>query len=198
MGNIVITKLNEDELKQIAEKTNGIYVHFESSDQAVNELMQQLSQVEKKTFTDVSLLILQPITCGLPASCSCYFYLNSFAGKKKKICMRSIVIISILIFSCEFLLAQDLNKNIETGNNYTGNSNMTRPKLNTGRCWKPIPLTKLQNLIWLMHSIKQNKADEANKFLRILIPKKMKMIFVQRRSITGGDTYSTKETGRKH
>jgi Ca-activated chloride channel homolog len=56
MGNIVISKLNEDELKQIAEKTNGIYVHFESSDQTINELMQQLSQVEKKTFTDVSLL----------------------------------------------------------------------------------------------------------------------------------------------
>jgi Ca-activated chloride channel family protein len=56
MGNIVISKLNEDELKQIAEKTNGIYVHFESSDQTINELMQQLSQVERKTFTDVSLL----------------------------------------------------------------------------------------------------------------------------------------------
>ena len=56
MGNIVISRLNEDELKQIAEKTNGIYVHFESGDQAINELMQQLSQVEKKTFTDVSLL----------------------------------------------------------------------------------------------------------------------------------------------
>ena len=56
MGNVVISKLNEDELKQIAEKTNGVYAHFESSDQAINELMKQLSQVEKKTFTDVSLL----------------------------------------------------------------------------------------------------------------------------------------------
>jgi Ca-activated chloride channel family protein len=56
MGNIVISKLNEDELRQIAEKTNGVYVHFESSEQTINELMKQLSQVEKKTFTDVSLL----------------------------------------------------------------------------------------------------------------------------------------------
>jgi len=56
MGNIVVSKLNEDELKQVAEKTKGIYVHFESSDQTVNELMKQLSQVERKTFTDVSLL----------------------------------------------------------------------------------------------------------------------------------------------
>jgi Ca-activated chloride channel family protein len=56
MGNIVVSKLNEDELKQIAEKTNGVYVHFESSDQTVADLMKQLSQVEGKTFTDVSLL----------------------------------------------------------------------------------------------------------------------------------------------
>jgi Ca-activated chloride channel homolog len=56
MGNVIVSKLNEDELKQIAEKTNGIYVHFESSEQTVNDLMKQLSQVEKKTFADVSLL----------------------------------------------------------------------------------------------------------------------------------------------
>src|SRR5205814_744942 len=56
MGNIVISKLNEDELKQIAEKTNGVYVHFESSEQTINDLMKQLSQVEKKTFIDISLL----------------------------------------------------------------------------------------------------------------------------------------------
>ena len=56
MGNIVISKLNEDELKQIAEKTSGVYVHFESTEQTINDLMKQLSQVEKKTFTDVSLL----------------------------------------------------------------------------------------------------------------------------------------------
>jgi Ca-activated chloride channel homolog len=56
MGNIVISKLNEDELKQIAEKTNGIYVHFESSDQAIALLTAQLSQVERKSFTDISLL----------------------------------------------------------------------------------------------------------------------------------------------
>ncbi len=56
MGNVVISKLNEDELKQIAQKTNGVYVHFETSEQTINDLMKQLSQVEKKTFTDVSLL----------------------------------------------------------------------------------------------------------------------------------------------
>lgn len=55
-GNIVVTKLNEEQLKMIAEKTNGIYIHLDNIDNAVNVLLQQLSQVEKKSFTDVSLM----------------------------------------------------------------------------------------------------------------------------------------------
>jgi Ca-activated chloride channel homolog len=56
MGNIVVSKLNEAVLQQIAQKTNGIYVHFENGEQTVDALMKQLSQVEKKIFVDVSLL----------------------------------------------------------------------------------------------------------------------------------------------
>jgi Ca-activated chloride channel homolog len=56
MGNIVVSKLNEAILQQIAQNTNGIYVHFENGEQTVDALMKQLSQVEKKAFVDVSLL----------------------------------------------------------------------------------------------------------------------------------------------
>jgi Ca-activated chloride channel homolog len=56
MGNVVVSKLNEAILQQIAQKTNGIYVHFENGEQTVDALMKQLSQVEKKTFVDISLL----------------------------------------------------------------------------------------------------------------------------------------------
>jgi len=56
MGNIVISKLNEDGLKQIAEKTKGVYVNLQSTQQVVNTLLQQLSQIEKKNFTDPSFL----------------------------------------------------------------------------------------------------------------------------------------------
>jgi Ca-activated chloride channel family protein len=55
-GNVVISKLNEEELKAIAQTTHGEYVHLDNTDVAANELMNQLSQIEKKTFSDVSLL----------------------------------------------------------------------------------------------------------------------------------------------
>ncbi|WP_276502948.1 VWA domain-containing protein [Terrimonas pollutisoli] len=55
-GATVISKLNETELKQIAEATNGIYIRLQESDEAVRLLHQQLSEIETKAFTDVSLI----------------------------------------------------------------------------------------------------------------------------------------------
>jgi len=55
-GNPVISKLNEDELKSIAENTNGAYIHLEGSDEAVEAVKKQLSQIETKAFGDVSLM----------------------------------------------------------------------------------------------------------------------------------------------
>jgi Ca-activated chloride channel homolog len=55
-GNIVVTKLNEQLLLQIAQKTNGEYINFQGTDQVIDRLLKQLSQVEKKTFTDLSLM----------------------------------------------------------------------------------------------------------------------------------------------
>jgi Ca-activated chloride channel homolog len=55
-GNTVISKLNEETLKQVAEKTNGIYVRLQGSDEAVAELKNQLGQIQSKAFSDVSLI----------------------------------------------------------------------------------------------------------------------------------------------
>ncbi|MES1220382.1 MAG: hypothetical protein ABUT20_33080 [Bacteroidota bacterium] len=56
MGNEVITRLNEVELKQIAEKTNGAYIHLENTDDAVSALMKQLSQIDRKAYGDLALM----------------------------------------------------------------------------------------------------------------------------------------------
>lgn len=55
-GNTVITRLNEEILKQVASATNGIYISLQSSDAAVTAMKKQLSQIERKAFTDASLL----------------------------------------------------------------------------------------------------------------------------------------------
>lgn len=55
-GNIIISKLNEEELKKIARVTNGIYVHLQNSDEAVSAIKAQLSQIDRKAFGDVTMM----------------------------------------------------------------------------------------------------------------------------------------------
>jgi Ca-activated chloride channel family protein len=52
----VISKLNEEELTQIAKATNGVYVRLQSSDEAVSILKAQLSQIDRKAFGDESMM----------------------------------------------------------------------------------------------------------------------------------------------
>jgi Ca-activated chloride channel family protein len=53
-GNIVITKLNEDELQKIAEKGNGSYQLFTNTDDLVNKLDVQLSSLDQRTVVEDS------------------------------------------------------------------------------------------------------------------------------------------------
>jgi Ca-activated chloride channel family protein len=54
-GQVVISKLNEEILQQIASATNGKYIHLQSADAAVTEVMGQYAQIEKKALGDSSL-----------------------------------------------------------------------------------------------------------------------------------------------
>ena len=51
-GQTVISKLNEDELKTIAEKTGGAYFHLDNSGETANSLASQLNNREKKLIHD--------------------------------------------------------------------------------------------------------------------------------------------------
>lgn len=55
-GTVVISKLNEEELKSISEKTNGVYVRLATTDAAVAALKAQLAQIDRKAYGDVSLM----------------------------------------------------------------------------------------------------------------------------------------------
>jgi Ca-activated chloride channel family protein len=55
-GRAIISKLNEEELKQIAANTNGTYIRLQESDEAVKQLREHLSQIESKAYGDVSLM----------------------------------------------------------------------------------------------------------------------------------------------
>ncbi|SHE60050.1 Ca-activated chloride channel family protein [Arenibacter palladensis] len=49
-GEVVITKLNEDVLQEIADEGNGEYINGENTDEAVEFIKEQLNQMDKKEF----------------------------------------------------------------------------------------------------------------------------------------------------
>lgn len=53
-GNAVVTRLNEEALKQVAEKTNGVYTRLQNSGEAVEVIKSHLGQIEKRAFGDIA------------------------------------------------------------------------------------------------------------------------------------------------
>lgn len=47
---VVITKMNEEELKNIASATNGVYINGSSTKQVVDEFKKELDEIEKKEY----------------------------------------------------------------------------------------------------------------------------------------------------
>lgn len=54
LGNTVLTKLNEGELKQLAAATKGVYVNPDNLDQAVEIIVKQLSTIQETAIEDMA------------------------------------------------------------------------------------------------------------------------------------------------
>lgn len=55
-GNTVISKLNEAELQQLADATNGRYIRMDNLDDVLITMTQQLDSVEKKSLSDAAFI----------------------------------------------------------------------------------------------------------------------------------------------
>lgn len=55
-GNAIVTKLNEQELMELAKATSGIYVRLDDSNEAVDRLQKQLQSIEQKDLGDSAFI----------------------------------------------------------------------------------------------------------------------------------------------
>lgn len=83
-GNTVISKLNEEELKQIASSTNGVYIRLQSSDEAVSVLKDQLSQIDRKAFGDESMMNFRNYFLWFAAAMFILLLVEQFIPERKK------------------------------------------------------------------------------------------------------------------
>jgi Ca-activated chloride channel family protein len=84
-GQPVISKLNEPILQQIAQATNGVYVHLQNSDAAAKEIMNQYSQIDKKALGDTSLYTYQTYYAWLALPMLLLLITETFLPDRKKV-----------------------------------------------------------------------------------------------------------------
>ncbi len=84
-GNIVVSRLNEEGLQEIAKETNGIYIRLQSSDEAVALLKKQLSQIGKKSFADISQMNFKTYFMWFAAAMFILLLIENFIPERRKV-----------------------------------------------------------------------------------------------------------------
>jgi Ca-activated chloride channel family protein len=84
-GQPVVSKLNEQILEQIAQATNGVYVHLQSSDIAVKQVMNQYAQIERKALGDTSLYTYETYYTWLAVPMLLLLVAETFLPDRKRI-----------------------------------------------------------------------------------------------------------------
>lgn len=84
-GKPVVTKLNENFLKNIARATNGAYVHLQNSDEGVKQVIAQYAEISKKALADASLYNYQTFYHWLAAPMLLLLIAEIFFPDRKKV-----------------------------------------------------------------------------------------------------------------
>jgi Ca-activated chloride channel family protein len=84
-GNIVISRLNESFLQQLAATTNGSYVHLENSNTAVAQVTQQLATIEKTALGDASQFTYQTFYIWATLPMLLLLLIELFSPDRKKV-----------------------------------------------------------------------------------------------------------------
>lgn len=84
-GNVVVSKLNEQLLQQLATLSRGTYINLQATDKAVEQMVQQLSQIEKKALGDTSVFTYHSYYAWLALPMLLLLVLEMFFPDRKKI-----------------------------------------------------------------------------------------------------------------
>lgn len=84
-GQVVVSRLNEEILKQLAASTNGVYVRLNGVDDAVTTISSQFSDIDKKALGDTANFIYHPLYAWLAVPMLLLMLLEIFIPDRKKI-----------------------------------------------------------------------------------------------------------------
>ena len=113
-GNTVISKLNEDELRAIAQNGNGKYMLFQNTDAVVNNITSELANMDQRNVTDDSLINYRSFFQYFLLAAFLFLIIEMFISenKRKNYLKLKPAFTLLLIFPGFFVSAQTQNENL--------------------------------------------------------------------------------------
>lgn len=164
-GQTVITKLNEEELANIAKAGNGMYELFTTPDEVANNLRNSLAKMGTNTavVNDTTFANFKPYFQYFLAVAFLILILEFFISDKRKIAKKAILIPLIFIIGMNASFAQNPNKRITEGNKAYNQNNLESAEKEyrealSSKEPQPIANFNLGNVFY-----RKNKTEEAVK-----------------------------------
>lgn len=116
-GNTVITKLNQQELSEIAKDGNGLYQLYSTTNEVVNNIKSQLSGIGKETtISDSSFDAFKQYFQYFLAGALFLLVIEFFISEKKKLSKKIVTTLIIFFFINSSSFAQNVKREIIKGN----------------------------------------------------------------------------------
>jgi Ca-activated chloride channel family protein len=167
-GNTVISKLDEDELKKIAQNGKGLYQLFSSADEVAGNIEQQLSGIGQTTLTDTSLINFENYYWYFLIAAFIFLTADFFISERKKIretkFVKAISVILFFLLLNDFSFAQEVNKEIKNGNESYKNNNYGSAAESYQKALQVSPDNPFASYNLGNTLFKANRADDAIKF----------------------------------
>jgi tetratricopeptide (TPR) repeat protein len=115
-GNIVVSKLNETALKEIASKGNGTYNLYTSADEVISNLSKQLSSMDQRSVTEESLVSYKSFFQYFVLLGLLFLIIEIFIREKKSAAKLSVVITIIFLSTTTSSFSQNEKATLKKGN----------------------------------------------------------------------------------
>ncbi len=135
-GIMVISKLNEQELSDIATKGNGIYQHYSSTDEVASNIKTKLSGIGETVISDKSFDSFRQFFQYFLAIAFMFLIIEFFISEKKKMRKKVTVTGLSILLLCNYSFAQDTKNVIIKGNEAYKNNDFDKAEVFYGEAQK--------------------------------------------------------------
>lgn len=119
-GNVVVSKLNEAELRTLAEATKGKYILFENTEHAVDEITSDMKKLDQRPVTDDSLTHFESFAFYFLGAAFLLLLVEFFLNEKKRFNTKQgvkiLMLLPVTLIFSSVLIAQQDKKWVKKGN----------------------------------------------------------------------------------